>query len=49
MIHMPGNLCVCGDCMQKMMDFAGKMDISQMKMVVVLIQEIVKFLIKGNV
>lgn len=30
MIHMPGNLCVCGDCMQKMMDFAGKMDISQM-------------------
>ena len=28
MIHMPGNLCVCGDCMQKMMDFAGKMDLS---------------------
>ena len=30
MIHMPGNLCVCGDCMQKMMDFAGKMDLSNL-------------------
>ncbi|MDO5132912.1 MAG: ATP-dependent Clp protease ATP-binding subunit ClpX [Eubacteriales bacterium] len=30
MIHMPGNLCVCGDCMQKMMDFAGNMDLSGM-------------------
>ena len=26
MIHLPGHLCVCSDCMQKMMDFAGKMD-----------------------
>jgi ATP-dependent Clp protease ATP-binding subunit ClpX len=30
MIHMPGNLCVCNDCMQKMMDFAGNMDFSKM-------------------
>ncbi len=30
MIHMPGNLCVCGDCMQKMMDYAGKMDLSNL-------------------
>ena len=28
MIHMPGNLCVCSDCMQKMMDYAGNMDLS---------------------
>ena len=30
MIHMPGNLCVCGDCMQKMMDYAGSMDFSKL-------------------
>jgi len=30
MIHLPGNMCVCSDCMQKMMDFAGKMDLSNM-------------------
>ncbi len=30
MIHMPGNMCVCSDCMQKMMDFAGSMDFSKM-------------------
>ena len=30
MIHLPGNMCVCPDCMQKMMDFAGKMDLSNM-------------------
>lgn len=29
MIHMPGNLCVCSDCMQKMMNFAGTMDLSK--------------------
>ena len=29
MIHMPGNLCVCSDCMQKMMDYAGSMDFSK--------------------
>ena len=29
MIHMPGNLCVCSDCMQKMMNFAGTMDFSK--------------------
>ena len=28
MIHLPGGMCVCGDCMQKMMDFAGNMDLS---------------------
>ena len=28
MIHLPGGMCVCGDCMQKMMDFAGHMDLS---------------------
>ena len=27
MIHMPGNLCVCGDCMQKMMDFVSEEDV----------------------
>ena len=30
MIHMPGNLCVCGDCMQKMMDYAGNLDFSKL-------------------
>ena len=30
MIHMPGNLCVCSDCMQKMMDYAGSMDFSKL-------------------
>ncbi|MDO5476644.1 MAG: ATP-dependent Clp protease ATP-binding subunit ClpX [Eubacteriales bacterium] len=30
MIHLPGNLCVCPDCMQKMMDFAGNMDLSNL-------------------
>ncbi len=30
MIHLLGNMCVCSDCMQKMMDFAGKMDLSNM-------------------
>ena len=30
MIHMPGNLCVCNDCMQKMMDYAGSMDFSRL-------------------
>ena len=28
MIYLPGNMRVCSDCMQKMMDFAGKMDLS---------------------
>lgn len=31
MIHLPGNLCVCPDCMQKMMDFAGKLDLSNLQ------------------
>ena len=30
MVHMPGNLCLCADCMQKMMDFAGNMDLSNL-------------------
>lgn len=30
MIHMPGNLCVCSDCMQRMMNFAGTMDFSKL-------------------
>ena len=34
MIHMPGNICVCSDCMQKMMDFAGNMDFSNMQNVI---------------
>ena len=28
LIRLPGNLCLCRDCMQKMMDLAGTMDLS---------------------
>ena len=30
MIHMPGNITICRDCMQNMMDMASRMDYSQL-------------------
>ena len=30
MVYMPGNLCLCPDCMQKMMDTASHFDFSSM-------------------